>query len=72
MQTVVFSPSSAGTRQVIVGAWMLMAGKYLELKSVGNLTVPRKVILFFLSFFLFSFLHLTVLIKMFRCSLAFF
>ena len=49
-----------------------MAGKYLELKSVGNQTVPRKVILFFLSFLLFSFSHLTEFIKMFRRSLAFF
>ena len=72
MQTVVFSPSSAGARQVIVGAWMFMARKYLELKSVGNLSVARRVILFFLSFFFFSFSHLTVLIEMFRRSLAFF
>lgn len=52
MQMVVLSPSSAGARQVIVGAWMFMARKYLELKSVRSLTVARKVILSFL--FLFS------------------
>ena len=59
MQTVVLSPSSAGARQVIVGAWMFMARKYLELNSVGNLTAARKVMLFvlFLSFFFFHMLR---------------